>query len=61
MPPRPKALVDFERCQDLNLPLVDGGVMAQPYIWLQEVATIIEQKALFEALRKKNEEQSNAP
>lgn len=61
MPPKPKALITYEQCLDLGLPLADGGVLNQPYIWLQEVATIIEQKTLFEILEKRQQEQSNAP
>lgn len=60
IPPKPRSLVLYEQCQDLGLPLVDGGVMSQPYIWLQEVATIIEQKTLFELLEKRQQEE-NAP
>lgn len=62
MPPRPKALVIYEQCQELGLPLVSGGVVEQPYIWLQEVATIVEQRTLFEILEKRNQQmQANAP
>ena len=58
IPPRPKSLVEYERCQDLGLPLVEGGVMDQPYIWLQEIAVITEQKQLFELLEKRQRQQN---
>lgn len=61
IPPKPKPLVEYERCQALGLPLVEGGVVGQPYIWLQEIAVIIEQKELFELLEKRQIQQSEAP
>lgn len=61
IPPKPKSLVEYERCQALGLPLVQGGVAGQPYIWLQEIAVIIEQKELFELLEQRQRQQSEAP
>lgn len=55
-PVKPKSLVEYERCKDLGLPLVEGGVLDQPYIWLQEIAIIIEQKQLFELLAKRQQQ-----
>lgn len=60
IPPKPKTLVEYERCQELGLPLVAGGIKGQPYIWLQEIAVIIEQKQLFELMEKRQRE-SEAP
>lgn len=60
IPPKPNALVQYERCQALGIPLVDGGVIDQPYEWLQELAVIIEQKTMFELLQKRQQE-SDAP
>lgn len=54
IPQRPKSLVEYERCKALGLPLAEGGVLNQPYIWLQEIAVIIEQETLFEMLRKRS-------
>lgn len=56
MPPKPKALTEYERCKELGLPLFAGGVQDQPYLWLQEVAVVIEQKTLFELLERRNAE-----
>ena len=61
MPKRPDALVQYERCQALGLPLVDGGIIDQPYIWLQELAVIIEQETLFKLLEERQREMSSAP
>lgn len=62
VPPKPPALVQYERCQALGIPLVAGGVIDQPYEWLQEIAVIIEQKTLFELLEKRQREiESDAP
>lgn len=56
MPPKPKALAVYEKCETLGLPLLSGGVMNQPFIWLQELAVIIETKTLFEVLEKRNQQ-----
>lgn len=61
MPPKPKPLVEYERCKELGLPLVAGGISDQPYIWLQEVAVIIEQQTLFRLIEESQRERSGAP
>jgi len=61
VPKKPDALVMHEKCKALGIPLVEGGVMNQPYIWLQELAVIIEQETLFALLEQKQREQSGAP
>lgn len=58
LPPKPQALVYYETCKALGLPLVDCGVMGQPYIWLQEIAVITEQEMLFKLLEQR---QQNMP
>lgn len=52
IPEKPEALVLYQQCEKLGLPLVSGGLMAQPFIWLQEVAVIVDTKTLYEALSK---------
>ena len=61
MPPKPKAFVQYERCKTLGIPLVEGGVMNQPYLWLQELAVIIEEETLFIFLEKQSGMTSGAP
>lgn len=61
MPPKPQALTWYERCKVLGIPLVSGGVSDQPYIWLQELAVVIEQKTFFELLEKRQSQEENAP
>jgi len=56
IPDKPEALLREEQCQALGLPLVAGGVMDQPYIWMQELAVIRDAVALFEALEKRNQQ-----
>lgn len=58
LPPKPQALVYYETCKALGLPLVDCGVMGQPYIWLQEVAVITEQEMLFKLLEERQRNMS---
>ena len=59
MPPKPKPLIEYERCQALGLPLTEGSVMNQPYIWLQQIAVIIDQEMLFKLLEE--QQRSNMP
>jgi hypothetical protein len=56
MPEKPEALILYERCKVLGLPLVEGGVLDQPYIWLQELAIIISQTELFEMINRQPEQ-----
>ena len=49
-PEKPEALVLWHQCQATGLPLVEGGLLDQPHIWLQEVAVIINTEALFRRL-----------
>ena len=49
-PEKPEALILWNQCQAMDLPLVSGGVMDQPHIWLQEIAVIKEVITLFAEL-----------
>ena len=51
---KPEAMILWEKCQEIGLPLVDGGLMDQPYIWLQEVAVIKNTKALFDLANQRS-------
>jgi len=55
MPEKPEALILLEQCEALNLPLVAGGLMDQPHIWLILVAVIREEKRLFELANKRSQ------
>lgn len=33
---KPEALVRYEQARDLGIPYVAGGLLDQPYIWMQE-------------------------
>jgi hypothetical protein len=54
IPEKPEALLRDEQCKELGLPLVAGGVLDQPYIWMQEVGVIREVQAIFRVLEEKN-------
>ena len=54
IPEKPEALVLYQQCKTLNLQLVDGGLVDQPHIWLQEVAVITDIEALYEVMRQKS-------
>lgn len=47
VPQKPEALVLWEQCNEMNLPLVAGGAMDQPHIWLEEWAIVREVYNLF--------------
>jgi len=38
--PKPAALVRYEQARDLGIPYVNGGLVDQPYIWMQEHGVI---------------------
>jgi hypothetical protein len=42
IPDKPEALVLWEKCQALNLPLVAGGLIDQPHLWLEEISIVRE-------------------
>lgn len=49
VPPKPEALVLWQQCKALGLPLVSGGLVDQPHIWLIEIAVLLEEEELFSA------------
>lgn len=57
IPAKPEVLIRDEQCQALGLPLVAGGVIDQPYIWMQELAVLREVQAVFRAMEAKNQQQ----
>lgn len=62
IPEPPEALVRYRQCQITGLPLVAGGLMDQPHIWLMEMSIVIEVTQLFERLAAQEaaQEQANA-
>jgi hypothetical protein len=54
IPEKPDALVLMEQSQALGLPFVGNSVIDQPYIWLQEVATVIERKKLWDLVNERS-------
>lgn len=53
IPEKPEALVLYHQCRTLGIQIVDGGLINQPHIWLQEVALVSNIEALYESLRQK--------
>lgn len=49
---KPEALVRYEQCKDMGIPLIQGGVMDQPHIWLKEWAICAQETQVFESLRR---------
>jgi len=49
-PEKPEAMTLYERCRSTGLPLVAGGVLDQPHIWLLEWSVIEQQIAIMESI-----------
>lgn len=54
MPPKPTALILYEQCNKMQIPLVSGGVMDQPHIWLLEWAVVQEELDMWKAVHERN-------
>lgn len=52
VPPIPDALAQYKQCVQQGIPLVDGGLIDQPYIWLKEYALCEHLTQIFEAMRQ---------
>lgn len=50
IPEKPEALVLYQQCKTMGIPLVEGGLLDQPYYWMQEYAVIMDIEALYQAL-----------
>jgi hypothetical protein len=57
---KPEALIRYEQCISMGIPLVAGGLMDQPYIWLQEWKIVADVKAVFDMIRMRNAEMSKS-
>jgi hypothetical protein len=55
MPEKAEAVILWEQCEALGSGIYDGGVIDQPYIFMQEVAVIRNTNELFENLRNSKE------
>ena len=53
VPEKPQALVLYQQCKSLGFHLVEGGLVDQPHIWLQEVAVVADIEALYDMLRRR--------
>lgn len=54
---KPEALLKLEQCEMLGLPLVRGGLMDQPHIWLLEVGVVKNVREKFELLETLQQDQ----
>lgn len=54
VPPKPEELIRYEMVNEMKIPLVAGGVMDQPHIWLLQYAIVKDVMAIFEAIKIAN-------
>lgn len=48
--PKPDALIYYEMTVELGIPLVSGGIMDQPHIWLQMIGVIRQRQSVWRDL-----------
>lgn len=53
VPEKPEAMIYYEQMEALGIPLVDGGVLDQPYIFMQEYKIVADFKKQQELIRLK--------
>jgi hypothetical protein len=56
IPEKPEAQLLLEMIQTTGLPLVDGGLIDQPHIWLQELAVVVQARVRQDALAQAQEQ-----
>jgi hypothetical protein len=54
IPEKPDALKLLEQCEAFDIPLVAGGLMNQPHLWLREVGTIMKFREVRQMLEEAN-------
>lgn len=52
IPEKPEALKLWEMCQVNGVPLVSGGLLDQPHIWLEEQAVVISTQRQFDIAQR---------
>jgi len=50
IPKKPAALVFYEQTKELGLPLVEGGILDQPHIWLEQYAVCMQREQLWRGI-----------
>lgn len=54
IPEKPEALALYDACKTMNTPLIAGGVMDQPHIWLMEYQVCDHERERFRRLQEIN-------
>jgi hypothetical protein len=55
LPEKPVAYIFYEQCKELNLPLIEGGIMDQPHIWLMQWAVCMQREALWRSIDERSQ------
>jgi len=56
---KPEVLIQYEQCKSMAIPLVSGGLMDQPYIWLMEWAICQQEEQMYYAILEANRRSSS--
>jgi len=54
IPEPPEALLLYDMCNDMHIPLVDGGLLDQPHIWLLEYGICLKRKQIWKTVNNNN-------
>ena len=60
VPEKPEALIKYDQCKAMGIPLVEGGLRDQPHIWLYEYA-ICQQERELHTLYERARQNDNQP
>lgn len=55
---KPEVLIQYEQCKSMGIPLVAGGLVDQPYIWLELWAICEQEQEIFQAIHEANKRQA---
>jgi len=50
------ALIRYEQCEAMGIPLVQGGLLDQPHIWLMEYGIVKHALLIWEAMQSRPSE-----
>lgn len=55
MPSKPEAMVIYEQMQTLGVPLIGGGLLDQPHIFMQEMGVVRDKMEMWTVVREQQQ------